>query len=64
MRISKTGLNLCFSEGRVAPEMRRQLFAEGAATDLDRLESVILDTIAECALPKAFLQAQALDQVR
>jgi hypothetical protein len=60
----KALLNLCFSEGRVSPEMRQQLFGDVAATDLDRLEHIIVDTIAECPLPKAFVQAQALDQLR
>ena len=60
----KALLNLCFCEGRVSPEMRRQLFADLDAADIDQLENVILETIKDCPLPKAFLQAQALDQLK
>ena len=44
--------------------MRQQLFGDIAEDELDRLESVVVATIDECPLPKAFLQAQALDQSR
>lgn len=60
----KALLSLCFSEGRVSPEMRQQLFGDVADTELDNLERVVVATIDECPLPKAFLQAQALDQMR
>ena len=57
-------LQLCFSEGTVTPEARRRVFPEVPAADLDALIAIVVETLEQTPLPRAFLQAQALDQPR
>jgi len=60
----QTLLQLCFSEGRVSQEMADRHFQDIDPAVLAAVEQAVLQTIAECPLPRSFLQAQALEQIR
>jgi hypothetical protein len=55
-------LRLCFSSGALTDHLRQQHFPDIDTSVINAMEQTVLQTIAECPLPQAFIMAQALEQ--